>query len=153
MPCAARSIMKANLRSADLARGARSCEERNAGCRWPSGFTGFALMAALLMTSLASSSQTFTSLHSFNGADGQNPVYVYLIQGLDGNLYGTTSGGGANSAGTAFRITTAGKLTTIYNFCSLPSCADGQAPQSDLLLASNGAFYGTAEAGATVRSG
>jgi len=122
-------------------------------CRLPVRSTSVIAMAVLFVASLAASAQTVTSLHSFNGADGANPEYVYLIQGLNGNLYGTTSAGGANSAGTAFRITTAGKLTTIYNFCSLASCADGQAPQSDLLLASNGAFYGTASAGGGTNNG
>lgn len=44
-------------------------------------------------------------LHSFkaNGKDGNNP-YAGLIFGMDGNLYGTTSSGGTNNAGTLFEI-------------------------------------------------
>ena len=66
-----------------------------------------------------------TTLHSFcsqsNCADGKTP-WAGLIQATDGNLYGTTSAGGANLYGTIFKITTAGKLTTLYSFCS--QCRD-----------------------------
>jgi len=54
---------------------------------------------------------TFTSLVSFDGTNGANP-YSSLIQGTDGNFYGTTEQGGLNEAncvypgcGTAFRLT------------------------------------------------
>jgi uncharacterized repeat protein (TIGR03803 family) len=51
-------------------------------------------------------------------SDGVEPS-AGLVQAADGNLYGTTSGGGANGAsGTLFQITPAGKLTTLYSFCS-----------------------------------
>jgi uncharacterized repeat protein (TIGR03803 family) len=66
-----------------------------------------------------------------------------LIQATDGNLYGMTGGGGANSAGTVFKITPSGALTTLYNFCSLANCADGSDPGAGLLQATNGILYGT----------
>jgi uncharacterized repeat protein (TIGR03803 family) len=97
----------------------------------------------LATSALASPAQTFTSLASFNGTDGAYPYYVYLVQGTDGNFYGTASSAGANNEGTFFKVTTAGKLTPLYNFCSLTSCADGSEPAAGLVLASNGAFYGT----------
>jgi uncharacterized repeat protein (TIGR03803 family) len=81
-------------------------------------------------------------------ADGASP-YGALIQASDGNLYGTTSGGGASSAscsggcGTIFKITTAGALTTLYNFCSQANCADGSTPEGGLVQHTNGSFYGT----------
>jgi uncharacterized repeat protein (TIGR03803 family) len=116
-----------------------------------------ALILLLLVTATAatSSAQTFKVLHNFCSTssggyclDGQNPEAT-LVQGTNGNLYGTTVNGGSNNAGTVFKITTAGKLTTIYNFCSQALCADGFGPQGALLLASNGSFYGvTAEGGA-----
>lgn len=87
-----------------------------------------------------------TMLYSFcsqpNCSDGENPVGP-LIQGGDGNLYGTTSFGGAGGAGTAFSITTAGTLTTLYSFCSLPKCADGYVPMAGLVQAADGSLYGT----------
>jgi uncharacterized repeat protein (TIGR03803 family) len=95
---------------------------------------------------------TLTLLYTFcsktNCEDGATP-YAGLIQGSDGNLYGTTFAGGANTTscnggcGTIFKITTAGKLTTLYNFCSKANCADGSAPQGGLVQHTNGAFYGT----------
>jgi|SRR5579862_1962628 len=104
----------------------------------------------LAFCDVAAPAQTFTSLHSFNGTDGANPYYVYLAQGLDGNLYGTTSSGSGGSAdGTIFRITPSGKLTTIYTFCTAMGCSDGSDPQSGLVLASNGYFYGATYAGGT----
>jgi uncharacterized repeat protein (TIGR03803 family) len=101
----------------------------------------------LATSALVSSAQTFSSLASFNGTNGAYPYYVYLVQGTDGNLYGTASSGGVNNGGMVFKITTAGKLTTQYNFCSLTSCADGNEPAAGLVLASNGTFYGTTLSG------
>jgi len=97
----------------------------------------------LATSALASPAQTFTSLASFNGTDGAYPYYVYLVQGTDGNFYGAASSAGANNEGTFFKVTTAGNLTPLYNFCSQASCADGSEPTTGLVLASNGAFYGT----------
>jgi uncharacterized repeat protein (TIGR03803 family) len=48
-------------------------------------------------------SGTLTTLYSFRGSDGANPL-AGLVQGSDGNFYGTTYGGGAHDAGTVFRL-------------------------------------------------
>jgi uncharacterized repeat protein (TIGR03803 family) len=72
--------------------------------------------------------------------DGANPDG--LVEGLDGNFYGTTTGGGANGDGEVFKVTRYGGLTPIYSFCSLAGCADGTGP-TGLLLGSDGNFYGT----------
>ena len=104
-----------------------------------------------VMTAIASLAQTFTSLASFDGTNGSNPNYTSLVQGLDGNFYGTTefggTGGRASGWGTVFKITPAGTLTTLYNFCIQANCADGQEPSAGLVLASNGNFYGTTYGG------
>ncbi len=84
-----------------------------------------------------------------NCADGVEPMYSGLIQGTDGNLYGTTSSGGTAYAGTLFKITTAGTLTTLYNFCSQSGCTDGLGPQAGLIQGTNGALYGTTNGGGT----
>jgi uncharacterized repeat protein (TIGR03803 family) len=73
--------------------------------------------------------------------DGNQPN-PGLVQAANGDLYGTTTYGGANGTGTVFKITPSGALTVVYSFCSVISCADGQVP-SQLTRASNGDFYGT----------
>ena len=88
---------------------------------------------------------TLTTLYNFcalaNCADGQEPA-AGLVQGRNGNFYGTTGFGGVNGGGTVFEITSAGKLTTLYSFCALASCADGYDPQGTLTQTPNGNFYG-----------
>jgi uncharacterized repeat protein (TIGR03803 family) len=102
------------------------------------------LLAIGAVTAISIHAQTFTTLHSFNGADGDLPVGG-LVQGLDGNLYGTTTGGGSNGrGGTVFKITTRGNLTTLYNFCSQSGCTDGIQPYVGALAqATDGSIYGT----------
>jgi len=65
-----------------------------------------------------------------------------LIQGTDGNFYGTTSFGGLGF-GTVFKITPAGTLTTLYSFCSQAGCPDGDSPQARLVQGTDGSFYGS----------
>jgi uncharacterized repeat protein (TIGR03803 family) len=91
---------------------------------------------------IGSAAQTFTTLVRFNGTDGAFPISG-LVQGLSGNFYGTTSGGVTINNGTVYEITAAGKLTTLYSFCSQPDCTDGQYPTAGLVQATNGDFYGT----------
>lgn len=95
---------------------------------------------------------TLTTLYGFcsqtNCTDGENP-YVGLVQGTDGNFYGTTFYGGANFGGTIFKITPTGTLTTLYSFCAQAHCTDGEYPRAGLVQASDGNFYGTTEGGGT----
>lgn len=97
-----------------------------------------------------------TTLYSFcalqNCVDGEEPTSG-LVQGTTGSVYGTTIYGGANSGGTVFEITPAGKLITLYNFCALGGCADGAIPNAGLVQASDGNFYGEASAGGTTGCG
>ncbi len=86
--------------------------------------------------------QKFATLYNFDITHGQNPQGT-LVQGTDGNFYGTTLNGGANGGGTVFKITPRGGLTTLHNFCSLSGCADGKNPWVGLVLATDGNFYGT----------
>jgi len=113
------------------------------------------LLAVVVATGTASSAQTltFTTLVNFNGANGAAPQPEGLVQGIDGNLYGTTRQGGANNAGTVFKMTPAGTLTTLYNFCSQPGCADGNGPAAALVLAADGNFYGATTSGGAFGDG
>ena len=87
---------------------------------------------------------TLTTLYNFcllsGCTDGAGPTA--LVQGTDGNLYGTTQGGGANGEGTVFKLS-GGTLTTLYSFCPLAGCTDGQMPNAGLVQATDGNFYGT----------
>jgi uncharacterized repeat protein (TIGR03803 family) len=96
--------------------------------------------------------QTFTSLFSFDQTDGDNP-HSNLVQGANGNLYGTTSSDSGSGYGTVFEITPGGVLTTLYSFCSLPNCADGSNPVTGLTKGSNGNFYGVAGNGGAYNAG
>jgi uncharacterized repeat protein (TIGR03803 family) len=97
-------------------------------------------------SAVALPAQTFTTLHSFNGTDGAEP-YAGLVQGTDGNLYGTTQSGGAGSAGNVFNITTSGTLTSLYSFCKQVGCTDGENPEAGLVQGTGGKFYGTTASG------
>jgi uncharacterized repeat protein (TIGR03803 family) len=93
---------------------------------------------------------TLFTLYDFcsqsNCTDGSNP-YGGVVQGADGSFYGMTSTGGTTNNGTVFKITTAGSLIMLYNFCSQASCTDGATPYGALIQAADGNFYGTTSAG------
>ncbi|MGA2903704.1 MAG: choice-of-anchor tandem repeat GloVer-containing protein [Candidatus Korobacteraceae bacterium] len=111
----------------------------------------FLFCAVAVIPSPAQDKLAFTTLVSFNGTDGSDPVGV-LVQHSDGNFYGTTAGGGASGHGTIFRITPAGALTTLYSFCSQSNCTDGAGP-GGLVLGTDGNFYGTTGGGGTYSEG
>ena len=91
-----------------------------------------------------------TILHSFgSGQDGMFPESTLLLA-ADGNFYGTTNEGGANSMGTIFKISPAGVETVVYSFSG---GADGSAPSSGLIEGSDGNFYGTTVQGGTNNAG
>jgi uncharacterized repeat protein (TIGR03803 family) len=94
----------------------------------------------------------FTSIHNFCSqgacADGLGPL-AGLIAGADGDLYGTTYGGGAGGLGTIFKITPTGTLTTLYQFDG----TNGFNPQSALTFASDGNFYGVTPYGGSNGAG
>lgn len=108
----------------------------------------FPVCVFLLVTAVSSTAQTFTTLFNFNQSNGVGPV-APLVQGADGNFYGTApAGGGPNNYGTVFKMTPSGTLTTLYTFCSQNLCADGYGPAGGLLQATDGNFYGTTQFGA-----
>jgi uncharacterized repeat protein (TIGR03803 family) len=86
-----------------------------------------------------------TVLHSFAGGnDGANPQGP-LIQGKDGNFYGTTTYGGTANGGTVFKISAAGVETVLYSFAG--GSTDGANPYTSLVQGTDGNFYGTTNAG------
>ncbi len=97
---------------------------------------------------LSLSAQTLSTLHSFDSTDGSKPA-AGLIQATNGDLYGTTEYGGANTYGTVFKITPSGTLTTLHNFDD----TDGAASVSPLVQATNGNLYGTTSGGGVMFAG
>src|SRR5580704_3954197 len=93
------------------------------------------------------SAGNLTTLHGFDGTDGSGPAG--LVQGTDGNFYGTTTAGGANNDGTVFKITLGGKLATLYGFLG---GADGSRP-TGLVQGTDGNFYGTTTGGGASNDG
>ena len=86
---------------------------------------------------------SYTNLYSFNYSDGGYPQ-AGLVQGIDGNFYGTTFEGGTDGGGTVFQISPSGSVTTLYSFATY---ADGSQPIAGLVQGSNSNFYGTTEFG------
>jgi uncharacterized repeat protein (TIGR03803 family) len=87
---------------------------------------------------------TYTRLVTFTGPNGASPIAT-LIFGLDGALYGTTTGGGVAGAGTVFRMTVGGTLTTLAPFRP----TGGGRPNTTPLQLPNGMLYGTTSGGGT----
>ena len=84
-----------------------------------------------------------TVLHSFSGGeDGAGP-HAELIQGTDGDFYGTTSGGGASGQGTIFRMDSAGDVTVLHSF----SNADAGYVTTGVIEGADGNLYGTGQGG------
>jgi uncharacterized repeat protein (TIGR03803 family) len=114
-----------------------------------------------MAAALTSPAQTFNTLVAFDGTNGEAPWFGPLVQGPDGNFYGTTLLGGTGSGtnlctltcGTVFKVTPAGELTALHNFCSETNCSDGARPTLGLTLGSNGNFYGTTSEGGNFSGG
>ena len=95
---------------------------------------------------------TETILYSFSGSniDGAAP-YGSLIMDSAGNLYGTTSQGGAYFEGTVFKLSAAGAETILHSFG--PKITDARAPAGGLIMDSAGNLYGTTTQGGANVSG
>jgi len=97
-------------------------------------------------------------LHSFGDGtvsnDGASPQ-AGLIQGADGNFYGTTQSGGAAiaSSGTVFKITPGKVLTILHSFGDGSILNDGSGPAGYLYQANDGNFFGTTQNGGSAGSG
>jgi uncharacterized repeat protein (TIGR03803 family) len=104
-------------------------------------------LTSVVATAIPSSAQTLTTLHNFTGPEGWSPYYAPLVLGRDGNYYGTTLLGGANSGGNIFKMTPSGNVTNLYSFCSQQFCTDGSSPYAGLTLGNDGNFYGTVTLG------
>jgi uncharacterized repeat protein (TIGR03803 family) len=108
------------------------------------------LLALWLWAPGACGEVTFSPLVVFDGTNGASPKGG-LIQGRDGNFYGTTVEGGATNAGTVFYLSADGQVfRTLYSFTG---GADGANPSAALAQGSDDTFYGTAYNGGAGNSG
>lgn len=111
-----------------------------------------AVLASLLCSLNLATAQTVTVLHTYpigSGATSGIGAPALMSQGRDGDLYTTIFNDGTQNKGSVFKITPSGAVTTIYDFCSQTSCADGFSPMSGVTLGFDGNFYGTTQAGGT----
>ena len=91
-----------------------------------------------------------TLLYKFGGgADGANP-YGGVIADSTGNLYGTTSHGGAGNAGVVYELNPEGQETVLYSFTGE---AGGAYPYSGVIRDSAGNLYGTTQSGGAANAG
>lgn len=103
--------------------------------------------------------QTLTTLHSFSGTDGAFPdtqivkARHRVVQHTNGNYYGVTPYGGANDDGVVYEVNSSGAEITLYNFCSIGGCADGEIPDGALALGNDGNLYGTTYQGGANNAG
>jgi uncharacterized repeat protein (TIGR03803 family) len=109
------------------------------------------VLAAITLTSVrAQTSATEIVLHNFAPPlKGSNP-FVGVVRDPAGNLYGTTSGGGAANAGLVYRLDASGNYRVRYAFTG---GADGAYPYSGVILDSVGNLYGTTESGGAAGAG
>lgn len=98
------------------------------------------LATCLLNTQLVQAA-VFEELHGF--LRGPATPSGEAIEGPDGALYGTTSGGGTNNLGTVYRLTQSGELTTLVSFKG----TNGAYPEASLARGRSGIFYGTTRTG------
>ena len=102
------------------------------------------VLAGCLAAARVQGALTYTTLISFNGTNGANPV-AGLVQGADGNFYGTAPNGGPNSNGTVFAISPDGSFfTNVYSFTG---GTNGASPAGGLIVGTDGNFYGTTYSG------
>jgi hypothetical protein len=123
----------------------------------------FLTFTMILLSSLTAFAGSFAALYSFCSVtgctDGSQSV-AGLIQDTAGNLYGTTSDGGANTGansgkggGTVFKLAPPAQPggewteTVLYSFCSAKNCTDGESPLAGLIQDTAGNLYGTTEYG------
>jgi uncharacterized repeat protein (TIGR03803 family) len=108
------------------------------------------------MSAAAATAQTDKVLHTYPGTTSNNSGILppgSMSQGPDGALYTANYSNGANNSGSVFKMTTAGQLTPLYNYCSHTSCTDGASPLGGLTLGFNRDLYGTTKIGGTGAAG
>ena len=86
---------------------------------------------------------TVTTRHAFAGGTDGAASEAAVLQGIDGNFYGTTAFGGASGCtycGTVFQMRPDGTVTILHAFTGIP---DGESPRAALIRGTDGNLYGT----------
>jgi uncharacterized repeat protein (TIGR03803 family) len=108
--------------------------------------TSTAALLAFLVTSVRPTrAQTLTVLYSFKGYPDGAIAEAGLLRDKKGNLYGTTSSGGAFDWGTVFKLDIAGNETVLHSFPG--TGPEGSVPVAGAVMDKTGNLYGTTEAG------
>jgi uncharacterized repeat protein (TIGR03803 family) len=102
-----------------------------------------AVFVVCAATAIGSPAQIFTTLAEFSGTNGALPYATTLIQGVNGNLYGTTAYGGHEKCGTIFRMTPQGDIKTLHTFV----LTDGCYVLAGVIQGTDGNLYGVTEGG------
>ncbi len=109
------------------------------------------IVAALSSPVARAQTGSVTVLHDFIGPPNGFASQAALVQGNDGNFYGTTQSGGLYQKGTIFKVTPGSVLTTLYTFDN--TGLHGGNVQAKLILGSDGNFYGTTANGGGATKG
>jgi hypothetical protein len=117
------------------------------------------LRAALLLaisSGILAQAQTFTTIHSFTGTDGEYPYPSGHLQfDSNGALYGSTAGGGAANWGTVFQLvppTVQGGAWTEHVLYSFQGGTDGAQPSMGVVFDSLGNLYGSTQFGGNAQA-
>jgi len=122
---------------------------------WTAGVVALAMLCLPQVTSFAAASgetpaSGYKVIYSFTGtSDGAEPLSELTFD-AEGNLYGTTAGGGTNGYGTVFELkhTASGwKEEVLYTFTG---GSDGGEPVTGVIFDGAGNLYGMTQAPATV---
>ncbi len=106
-------------------------------------------VAAACAAKAAGPTYALTTLATFNGANGSDPV-AGLVADAAGNLYGTAVSGGSNNLGTVFEIATGTHaFSTRVNFTG----SNGSIPNAGLVTDPQGNIYGAAYRGGINNNG
>jgi uncharacterized repeat protein (TIGR03803 family) len=111
----------------------------------PSILRASAAFLSLVLSLAVARAQTFEVL--FSDTRGHYPDYA-LIQGSDGNFYGTTTGGGVGERGTVFRMSPGGDVVLLHSLTAKQGY-----PKCKLVETTDGSFLGTTETGGSSNSG
>jgi uncharacterized repeat protein (TIGR03803 family) len=91
------------------------------------------------------------TLYTFSGGDGSSPT-AGLVQGADGNFYGTTEYGGTGGSGTMFQMSPSGAFTSLFSF-GINGTNNGASPDAEMAQSSGSGFYGTTSSGGSLGGG